>query len=64
LWLSAAGLQPLFAPLNDREDLRHGGLLQVVDLDTAISMSRQFAASVPITLQWSVILGGVERIMW
>jgi alkanesulfonate monooxygenase SsuD/methylene tetrahydromethanopterin reductase-like flavin-dependent oxidoreductase (luciferase family) len=48
-WLSAAGLQPLSAPLNDREDLRQSGLLQVVDPDTAISMIRKFADSVPIT---------------
>ena len=36
VWLSAAGLQPLASHLNDREDLRKSGLLQVVDPDTAI----------------------------
>ena len=49
VWLSAAGLQPLAPHLNDREDLRKSGLLQVVDPDTAISMIRNFADAVPIT---------------
>ena len=55
-WLSAAGLQPLSAPLKDREDLRRSGLLQVVDPDTAISMIRNFADNVPIThfYSWTV----------
>src|SRR5215467_3679863 len=48
-WLSAAGLQPLSAHLNDRERLRQSGLLQVVDPDTAISMLRNFIDNVPIT---------------
>jgi probable F420-dependent oxidoreductase len=49
VWLSAAGLQPLAPHLNDREDLRKSGLLQVVDPDTAISMIRNFADAVPLT---------------
>jgi hypothetical protein len=48
-WLSAAGLQPLSAPLKEREDLRRSGLLQVVDPGTAIRIIRKFADSVPIT---------------
>src|SRR6202045_2998710 len=48
-WLSAAGLQPLAAHLQDREALRDSGLLQVVEPKTAISMIRNFADSVPIT---------------
>ena len=53
VWLSAAGLQPLAPHLNDREDLRKSGLLQVVDPDTAISMIRNFADAVPITHLYS-----------
>jgi probable F420-dependent oxidoreductase len=49
VWLSAAGLQPLAPHLNDREDLRKSGLLQVVDPDTAIGMIRNFADTVPLT---------------
>lgn len=49
VWLSAAGLQPLVPHLNDREDLRQSGLLQVVDPETAIGMIRNFADAVPLT---------------
>jgi alkanesulfonate monooxygenase SsuD/methylene tetrahydromethanopterin reductase-like flavin-dependent oxidoreductase (luciferase family) len=48
-WLTAAGLQPLAAHLDDREQLRQSGLLQVVDPDTAVSMIRNFTDNVPIT---------------
>jgi hypothetical protein len=53
VWLSAAGLQPLAPHLNDQEDLRKSGLLQVVDPGTAISMIRNFADAVPITHLYS-----------
>jgi alkanesulfonate monooxygenase SsuD/methylene tetrahydromethanopterin reductase-like flavin-dependent oxidoreductase (luciferase family) len=48
-WLSAAGLSPLSEHLQDHEQLRKSGLLQVVDPDTAIKMIRDFATAVPIT---------------
>ena len=49
VWLSAAGLQPLAPHLNDREDLRKSGLLQVVEPDAAIDLIRNFTDSVPLT---------------
>src|SRR5580658_3437721 len=48
-WLSAAGLSPLSEHLRDREQLRQGGLLRVVDPDTAVSMIREFTNKVPLT---------------
>jgi alkanesulfonate monooxygenase SsuD/methylene tetrahydromethanopterin reductase-like flavin-dependent oxidoreductase (luciferase family) len=48
-WLSAAGLNPLSEHLQDPEQLRKSGLLQVVDPDTAIKLIRDFATPVPIT---------------
>jgi probable F420-dependent oxidoreductase len=48
-WLSAAGLPPLSQQLQDHEQLRKSGLLQVVAPETAIEMIRTIAAAVPIT---------------
>ena len=48
IWLEAGGLQPLAPKLNDRQALKHSGLL-VVDPDTAIGMIRDLAETVPIT---------------
>jgi alkanesulfonate monooxygenase SsuD/methylene tetrahydromethanopterin reductase-like flavin-dependent oxidoreductase (luciferase family) len=48
-WLSAAGLQPLSEHLQDHEQLRKSGLLQVLSPDAAIKMIRDFASNVPIT---------------
>jgi hypothetical protein len=59
VWLSAAGLQPLAPQLNDREDLRKSGLLQVVDPETAIGMIRNFDEAVPLThfYSWTLLPG-------
>ena len=52
--MAIGGRPTTLAPhLNDREDLRKSGLLQVVDPDTAISMIRNFADAVPITHLYS-----------
>jgi alkanesulfonate monooxygenase SsuD/methylene tetrahydromethanopterin reductase-like flavin-dependent oxidoreductase (luciferase family) len=49
-WLSAAGLSPLSSEhLQNREQLRKSGLLQVLAPDAAIEMIRDFANKVPIT---------------
>ncbi len=48
-WLSAAGLNPLSEHLQDHEQLRKSGLLQVVAPDAAVEMIRTFANNVPIT---------------
>ena len=48
-WLSAAGLQPLAPHLQDPETLRQSGLLEVVEPETATSMTRNFINNVPIT---------------
>lgn len=48
-WLSAAGLNPLSEQLQDHEQLRKSGLLQVLAPDAAVEMIRTFAKAVPIT---------------
>src|SRR5262249_13779332 len=47
-WLAKAGLSPLTASLRDREQLRHSGLLKVVEPETAITMMREFISNVPV----------------
>src|SRR5438309_2824663 len=47
-WLSAAGLNPLSEHLQDREQLRKSGLLQVLTPAAAVEMIRTFADAVPI----------------
>lgn len=48
-WLSKAGLSPLTAYVRDRGQLRHSGLLKVVEPETAITMIREFVRHVPVT---------------
>ncbi|MGA7761682.1 MAG: LLM class flavin-dependent oxidoreductase, partial [Candidatus Binataceae bacterium] len=48
-WLSAAGLSPLSEHLQNHEQLRKSGLLQVLAPDAAVKMIRDFANNVPIT---------------
>jgi probable F420-dependent oxidoreductase len=48
-WLSAAGLNPLSEHLQDHEQLRKSGLLQVVAPDAAVEMIRTLADAVPVT---------------
>src|ERR1700739_803076 len=48
VWLQAGGLQPLAPHIGDRDALKQSALLQVVDPDTAISIIRNFADTVPI----------------
>jgi hypothetical protein len=48
VWLDG-GPAALAPQLNDREDLRKSGLLQVIDSDTAIGVIRNFAEAVPRT---------------
>jgi hypothetical protein len=48
-WLSAASPNPLSEHLQDHEQLRKSGLLQVVAPDAAIEMIRTLADAVPIT---------------
>ena len=48
VWLDG-GPAALAPQLNDREDLRKSGLLQVIDFDTAIGVIRNFAEAVPRT---------------
>ncbi|HTT77348.1 MAG TPA: LLM class flavin-dependent oxidoreductase, partial [Candidatus Binataceae bacterium] len=48
-WLAAAGLNPLSEHLQDHEQLRKSGLLQVLTPAAAVEMIRTFADAVPIT---------------
>lgn len=48
-WLSAAGLQPPSEHLQDHQQLRKSGLLQVVASEAAVKMIRRLADAVPIT---------------
>lgn len=45
-WLSAAGLNPLSGHLQDHEQLRKSGLLQVVAPGAAVEIIRTFADAV------------------
>jgi hypothetical protein len=62
-WLQAAGLQPLAPHLGDREALKQSGLLQVVDPDTAISVTRDFAdADTPMPSRSPIFIRGRCRL--
>jgi hypothetical protein len=68
-WLSAAGLQTLSEHLQDHEQLRKSGLLQVLASDAAVEMIRTIADGVRLThfYSWTLLpglpLNGHRRIL-
>jgi probable F420-dependent oxidoreductase len=52
-WLAKAGLMPDAVSLRDREQLRHSGLLKVVEPDTAVRTIRDYISNVPVTHYYS-----------